>query len=121
MIHSKNIEWLFVVVAVIILASVVYAFTATNIIPASKAGDGSGAISGYTVSDLQWVFSPDYSKINMVRFNLDAAASIVKAKFISTGSSWYSCSFNVSIWECNTTSPQLSLTDADQLRVIAIQ
>jgi hypothetical protein len=121
MFRFKNVEWLFVALAVLILASSVYAIAASNTIPTSKAGDGSGVINGYTVSNIQWMFNADYSKIMMVKFNLDSIASMVKAKFISTGLSWYSCTYNVSEWECDTTSPQLSLTDADQLRVIAIQ
>ena len=36
------------------LAGGTYAFTASNTVPASDAGAGSGTISGYTISSIQY-------------------------------------------------------------------
>ena len=48
-----------VVVAVIalLLAVGVYAFAASNTVPGTEAGSGSGAISGYTVSSVAYGLS----------------------------------------------------------------
>ena len=50
-----------------------HAFTASNTVPASKAGSGAGAISGYTVSNI--AYTNTAGSITQVAFNLDAAAA----------------------------------------------
>lgn len=73
-----------------VLAS--YGLTAANTVPASKAGDGTGTISGYTVSGIDYtLLSSDPAKIDKVDFTLDTApgaGSTLKAKI---GGSWYDC------------------------------
>ena len=120
MFQSKNIKWLFVVLAVFVLASAVYAFAASNTVPASKAGDGSGTVSGYIVSSVQFVLNTDATKIDAIKFALDSTATTVQAKFVTTDS-WYTCSFASSVWTCATTSPQLTVAAMDTLHVIAVQ
>ncbi len=57
-----------------IIAAVVYGFTATNNVPESGAGEGSGVISGYTVSNIQYSLLPeDPTKID--RFTLSVVPS----------------------------------------------
>ena len=34
-----------------------YAYTAANVVPASKAGDGAGAITGYTITNVDYVLN----------------------------------------------------------------
>ena len=43
-----------VAVIALLLAIGVYAFAASNTVPATEAGSGSGAISGYTVSSVAY-------------------------------------------------------------------
>ena len=45
------------IVVAVALATGAYAFTATNTVPGSSAGSGSGTISGYTVSSVQYQLS----------------------------------------------------------------
>ncbi len=100
-------------------------YAAANTVPTSKVGDGAGAISGYTVSQIRYgLNSTNPTNIDTVSFVLDsapAAGSTVKVKLVSTGSSWYSCSLsgtpavNAS---CTTTSPQATAATANELRVV---
>ena len=48
MFNSRTFKVLFVVMAVMVMAGATYAFAAANTVPATKAGDGSGVVSGYT-------------------------------------------------------------------------
>ncbi|MGE5690942.1 MAG: hypothetical protein ACM33B_10345 [Pseudomonadota bacterium] len=102
-----------------VLASATYAFTASNTVSASKAGDGSGAISGYAVSSVSYTLNAtNPSNLDSVSFTLDAAASTVKIKLVSSGSTWYGCT-NTSgnNWSCTTTGA--AVQPADQLQVVA--
>lgn len=104
------------------LAFAAYAFTAANTVPASKAGDGSGTISGYTVSNIAYQLEAlDPANIDSVSFTLDAAAGTVKAKVVAVSLTYTDCAntggFN---WSCNfAINP--TVVSADDLRVIAVQ
>ena len=103
------------------LAFAAYAFTAANTVPASKAGDGDGAISGYVVSSVAYVLATDPANIDRVTFNLDAAAGQVRAKVDASSSTYASCTNTAGFsWSCDfSTDP--AVLDADELRVIAVQ
>jgi hypothetical protein len=100
----------------------VYAFAATNTVPGSSAGAGSGAISGYTVSSV--AYSPNATtptNLDQVSFTIaPTAASTVKAQ-LAAGGSWYSCANAAGSVTCNTTSPQATVSAATQLTVVATQ
>ena len=101
------------------LATGAYAFTATNTVPDSNAGSGSGTISGYTVSAIAYQLNATTpSDIDSVTFTLNASATTVKAKVVSGSTTYTDCSvagFNVT---CDF-SPDIAITTADQLSVIA--
>ncbi len=105
----------------LIFASAAFAFAAANTVPATAAGDGAGAISGYTVSNIQYVLNAGTpSNIDMVTFTLDSAATTVKIKLVAAGGTYYSCTNPSGMnWECVTTAPQATVLPADELRVIA--
>ena len=104
-----------------VLATATYAFTASNTVPASRAGDGSGAISGYTVSNVAYTLNAtNPSNLDSVAFTLDAAASVAKIKLVAAGSTWYSCTNpSANNWTCSTTGA--AVAPADQLQVVATQ
>ena len=103
------------------LATGAYAFTATNTVPDSSAGSGSGTISGYTVSAVAYQLNATTpSNIDSVTFTLSANASTAKAKIVSGSSTYTSCTIagnNVDV-TCDF-SPDIAITTADQLSVIA--
>jgi hypothetical protein len=93
-------------------------FTASNAGSASKAGAGSGTISGYAVSNIAYAISG--AAVTAVAFSLDAAATSVKVR-LSTAGTEYDCSatdpvtFRVT---CNTAEP---VAAANALTVVASQ
>jgi hypothetical protein len=104
-----------------VLATATYAFTASNTVPASKAGDGSGVISGYTVTNVAYTLNAtNPANLDSVGFTLDAAAGTVKIKLVAAGSTWFSCTNpSGNTWTCATTGA--AVAPADQLQVVATQ
>ena len=117
----RNFKVLFVVLVATMLAVSAYAFAAANTVPTTKAGDGAGAISGYTVSNVVYnLNSSDPTLLDSVDFTLDAAATNVQIKLVAAGSQWYSCSVvSGNDWTCDTTTPAQSVSTMDELEVVA--
>ena len=113
-----------VVVALLALAVAcgVYAYAATNTVPGSNAGSGSGTISGYTVSSIAYTLnSITPTNLDQVAFTIaPTAASTVKVQLASAGS-WYSCTNSAGSVTCNTTAPQATAAGATQLTVVAAE
>ena len=106
--------------AALLLAIGVYAYAASNTVPVSEAGAGSGAISGYTVSSVAYgLNSSTPTNIDSVTFTIaPTAAGTVKVQLASAGS-WYTCSNTSGSVSCTTTSPQATVAAATQLTVVA--
>jgi hypothetical protein len=112
--------------AVAVLASVLvagtYAYTAANTVDASKAGDGSGAVTGYLVSAVHYTLNTtSLQNVDSVTFTLDsepASGSTIKAQ---VGANWYSCTNVTTAVTCATTSPQATVLPITSLRVIIAQ
>lgn len=111
-----------VAASAIALAGGVYAYAAANTVPASTAGAGSGAISGYTVSAIAYSLnSTTPTNLDQVAFTIaPTAASTVKAQ-LASGGSWYTCTNTTGSVTCNTTVPQATVAAATQLTVVATQ
>jgi len=107
------------VLLALILAAAVYGFAAANTVPDTYAGDGSGTILGYTVSNVAYTLNGDGnpSDIDLVSFTLSAAAGQAFVSF-DGGATWITCSIaggtNVSCGSLNE-----SVTAAASLRVVA--
>jgi len=119
-IDIRKFRYVAAALAAVAIAAGAYAFTASNTVPATNAGSGSGAITGYTVSNVAYTLDSNPTLVDAVTFTLDKAAGTVKAQIVSTGS-WYSCTNGGSgnNWSCDTTSPQAAVAPADQLTVVA--
>ena len=107
-----------------IVAAAVFAFTAANTVPDTKAGEGSGTITGYVVASVHYTMNAaDPSKVDSVDFNLDtapAAGGTVKARLVA-GGSWYSCTNAGVAVTCVTTAPQATTSGSTQLTVVVGQ
>jgi hypothetical protein len=102
------------------LATGAYAFTATNTVPSSSAGSGSGTISGYTVSGIAYTLNTTTpSNIDTMTFTLNANATTVKAKVVSGSTTYTNCSIAGGVNVTCDFSPDIAITTADQLSVIA--
>ena len=89
--RRANLRLLIALVIIAIMATAAYGFAASNTVGASKAGDGSGAISGYDVTGITYtVNNADPTILDSVQFNLSAAATIVKAT-LDGGTTWVDC------------------------------
>jgi hypothetical protein len=106
-------------VVAVIVAMAVYAMAAANTVPASTAGEGSGAISGYTVTAVAYNLNATTpSNIDSVTFTLSAPATTVKASLVA--GTFYNCTVvSGNNWSCNTTSPQATVSAATLLDIIA--
>ena len=102
------------------LATGAYAFTATNTVPDSNAGSGSGTISGYTVTNIAYTLNATTpSDIDSMTFTLNASAATVKAKIVSGSTAYTSCSIAGGVNVTCNFAPDIAITTADQLSVIA--
>ena len=115
----RNLKVLSIISVIIVLAVSAYAFAAANTVPATKAGDGSGVISGYTVSNVAYNFNAtDPSTVDSVNFTLSAAATQAQIKLVAAGSTWYTCSIVTgNDWTCDTTGAAVGTMD--ELKVVA--
>jgi hypothetical protein len=106
------------------LAGGAYAYTNSNTVGATQAGDGTGAISGYVISSVKYNLNASTpSNIDSVTFTLDStppAGSTLKAQ-LATAGSWYTCTNVAAAVTCTTTSPQATVTAATNLRIVIAQ
>ena len=105
-----------------VLASAAYAFTASNTVPGSTAGQGATAISGYTATSVAYGLNATTpSNVDSVSFTLaPITAGTVKVQLVTAGS-WYACSNTAGSVTCATTSPQATVSAANNLTVLAVQ
>ena len=120
MFKFRSSKMFLIVLIVLVFATSAFAFAATNTVPATYAGEGASTTSGYTVTNVAYnLNATTASNIDSVAFTLNAAATTVKVRLVTTGS-YYSCT-NTSgnNWNCATTAPQATVAAADELRVVA--
>jgi len=112
---------IFAVLAVAV-ASGVFAYAATNTVPATTAGSGAAAISGYTITSVAYGLNASTpTNLDSVSFTIaPTTATTVKVQLAAAGT-WYSCSNTAGAVSCATTSPQATVAAATQLTVVATQ
>ena len=116
-----------------LLAAGTYAFTNSNTVGESFAGQGEGAITGFVLSNIDYNESlTNPHKVQSVEFDLDQAADVVKISLTDSADSvagattqtWYSCTGVANHWTCATGATDLlrpELDAADELDVVAYQ
>lgn len=113
-----------IVMLALILAAAIYGFAAANVVPETGAGDGSGTISGYTVSNIDYTLDgADPSQITGVTFDVTSttgsAGAPSEVHITLNGGSWVSCSGPTgNNWSCTVSVTVLS---ASSLRVVAVE
>ena len=109
----------------LVLAAATYAFTASNVIAPSGAGQGTGSIAGYTISNPAYTLDvTNPQAVTLVQFTLNAplaSARIVRAR---VGTSYVTCTSSsstatTSTWTCPLTG--VTAGSATTLRVAAAQ
>lgn len=120
-----------------VLATGAYGLTASNTVPDNDAGDGTVTVTGYTVTDGTIDYNLNAANpynVDSVTFELDAndgsyeAPDITKIRLDSDTAVWYSCTpdgapdADSDTFTCDTTvGTQLTVTNVDELRVIAVE
>ena len=120
---NRSLKLASVLLIVLVLSMAIYAFAAANTVPASSAGDGSGAISGYTVSAIHYTLNAaNPGNVDSVAFTLSAApVAGGTIKITVDGVNWYSCTNVTTAITCVTTAPQATVVGATNLRVVVAQ
>ena len=114
----------FALVGALAIATTAIGFAASNTVPASKAGDGTGAVSGYTITNISYTLNATNSdNIDLVEFDLDtapAAGANIELRLDSTGGGiWYACTNLIAAIDCDTTvTTQATVLATDQVRVV---
>jgi hypothetical protein len=103
------------------VAAASYGFAAANTVPASRAGDGSAAVSGYTISNVH--YNLDFlnpQQLASVTFTISPAVPATGTVRISTdgGATWGATCGTGSNITCTTSASVASVTS---LRVVAAQ
>ena len=120
MFNSRTLKVSLAVMLIAILAAVGYAFAAANTVPDTKAGDGKGTVSGYTVTNVVYTLNTtNPAALDSVSFDLGAAAVQANVQLLSTTGSWYACTEvdATTVWTCDTAG--FLIATANQLRVTA--
>ena len=108
-----------------------YAFTASNTVPSTTAGAGSGAVSGYTVTNLHYVLNTTTpANIDSLTFTItpvvpstSAGKVVISAQLATGGPTNYTCATDTAgaTVTCATTTPQLTVALIMGVTVIAAQ
>lgn len=102
------------------MATGAYAFTASNTVPSSNAGSGSGTISGYTVSGIAYTLNATTpTDIDSLAFTLNANATTAKAKIVSGSTTYTACTIAGGVNVTCDFIPDIAISTVDQLSVIA--
>jgi hypothetical protein len=119
------------IVAAAAVAGGAYAFTAANTVPASKAGAGSGAVSGYTITNLHYNLNAAApGNIDSLTFTISPVVPststgkvIVQATLSSGGPFTYTCATDTTgaTATCATSSPSLTISLLNGITVVAAE
>ena len=116
-----HIRLLLVIVLVVLAATGAYVFTASNTVPNTNAGAGSGTISGYTITGVAYNLNSSVpTNIDSVTFTIaPTTAGTVKIQVVN-GGTWYTCTNSSGSVSCDTTvGTQATVAPANQLTVVA--
>lgn len=96
-----------------------FAFAASNTVPSSSIGSGTGTVTGYTISSLGYTLnSTNPQNVDAVTFSVSpTTATTVKVR--PDGTNWYSCTNTSGSVSCATTSPSLTASSVSGVDIVA--
>jgi hypothetical protein len=105
------------------MSAATYGFAAANTVPAGVAGEGQGAISGYTVTNVVYTLdNSDPTQFASVAFSLSANASDVYAGVGNgTNTYWTQCTGGPTNFSCSLSGSTISVAAATELHVSSVQ
>jgi hypothetical protein len=123
-----------IAVGVVGLSSYAFLGSISGLGTAGRAGAATQTVSGYTVSNINYTYNAgDPNNIDVVTFTLDGPAAMVKTRLVAAGP-YYGCVVNDAattpvraiagqeawtVFMCDTTGPQATVTAQDQLSIVA--
>lgn len=101
-----------------IVATAGFAFAASNTVPTSYAGEGSGTISGFTVSAIRYTLDTNNpANITGVSFSLTPSpANTATVRAALNAGAYVNCTVSSGTWSCPVTGTVLAATS---LKVVA--
>ncbi len=119
--RSKSIRLLVILVFAIILAAAVYGFADANTFSGGatigRLGEGSGSLSGYDVTGVQFKLDTNNPhQITEVKFTLNNNAT--EAQVSLDGSTWETCAGGPTDWTC-TLGTAVSVSAVTSMDVFA--
>ncbi len=128
---KQKITIVIALLVALVVGGGVYAFTASNTVPTTTAGSGSGSVSGYTVSNLHYNLNATApANIDSLTFTITPAVPstgsgkvVISAALSSGGPNTYTCTTDTAgtTVTCPTTSPQLTAATLTSVTVVAAQ
>ena len=128
---TRNSKIALAVVVALAIGGGAYAFTASNTVPASTAGAGSGAVSGYTVTNLHYTLNATApSNIDSLTFTISPSVPstgtgkvVISAALSTGGPTNYTCTTDSAgtAVTCATVTPQLTAALLTGVTVVAAQ
>jgi hypothetical protein len=129
--HLLQTKVLLATLVVVAIGGGVYAFTASNTVPATTAGSGAGVVSGYTITNIHYVLDTTTpSNIDSVTFTISPAVPststgkvVIAAALSSGGPTNYTCTTDTTGANvtCATITPQLTATLLTGITIVAAQ
>jgi hypothetical protein len=120
--HDRKRRLATAALLLLVVAVAGYAFTATNTIASGgAAGDGSAAITGFTVTNVRYQLAANPTNLAGVTFTVAPAATSVRAKVQSAATVYTTCSIagGTAVTCTFPIGSQPTVVSANQLRVIA--
>ena len=129
--HLFSMKFVIAAVAAMAIGGGAYAFTASNTVPDTTAGSGSGVVSGYTVTNLHYnLNATNPANIDSLTFTINPAVPststgkvVIQAALSTGGPSTYSCTTDTTgaTVTCPTTTPVLTTATLTGVTVTAAQ
>jgi hypothetical protein len=118
--RTRKLTAIIAIAVILLVACSAYAFTASNTVPDSSAGDGTSVVSGYTISNIAYTLNGTTpTNIDALTFDIDpVTAGTTKAKL---DGNWYDCTNTAGSISCDTTSPQLTVLPVDSFEALVVQ
>ena len=121
-------KYIAIALILLTLSVIAYGYAAANVVPDSGLGDGSGTVSGYTISNIDYVLlSSNPSLLESVSFDVAATSGAADPDdvriTVDGGTTWITCTGpTVSTWACAFGSgSEPSVSAIDSLQVVAVE
>lgn len=121
--RSRRKRLIFASVCAALVAVGSYVYTASSTVDPTTAGSGSGAVSGYTASNIVYgLRTSNATLVDNITFDISPTNPATLKVRLAPSGSWYSCTNSSGSVTCNTTTPtQATVAGSTQFTLVAAQ